>query len=146
MRANLREVLHLYWTKSGIRLDDYLGGLPECCYMNNEHEVKTESLWSENYDDLKGSIIHAFPRCHVLDVSWARDLTDRQYVLLMSDGDLAMLTSMCRGMGGGNMTVCRGKRNDGKNWINGCAFHNFKTIKGVVSKLIQIALSVLSAQ
>jgi hypothetical protein len=136
----------LYWTKSSIRVDEYLGGLPECCFAKNEFEVKKETMWSETYKQLDGSVIHAFPRCHVLDVSWARDLTDRQYVLLMSDGDLAMLTSMCRGMGGGNMTICRGERYDRRNWINGCAFHKFKTIKGVVGKLIQAALSVQRAQ
>ena len=76
---------------------------------------------------------HAFPRCTIVDVSFRRDLADRQYCVHISDGDLGMCCQLRSGMGGGCMAI---NRNGVLTPILGCSFHKLQSITRMMDVFI----------
>jgi hypothetical protein len=138
-RANLRVVVDLYKSRSNINIDEYLGGLPQCCFDEPEHVVEEGPSWEQHVPNL-GDMVHAFPKIVMTRTSWARTLTEKQYVVFVSDGDLNMLTDMRKGMGGGRMAQ---NRSGIDTPISGCGFHKYKSIKGMCDKALNLARTAL---
>jgi hypothetical protein len=151
VRAHLQEILDVYATRDKIYLDKYLGGLPPCCFDDPEHVVVAEAGWTQRFPPVPnpdapkrkkqppwlGDMIHAFPRYSFTRPSWARTLTEPQYVTLMSDGDLGMLPGMRRGMGNGLMAI---NRSGIDTWVNLCGYHLPVNLKRVSEKFLANAL------
>ena len=96
----MRNICDVYFEKSDIRLEEYLGGLPHECFEDTEHEMLEPTLWSKTYHKIGGSLlgnmVHAFPRVELRQPSWTRTLEEPQYVLFKSDGDLNMISGLRR--------------------------------------------------
>ena len=136
VRANLREIVNLYKFRDNIKVDDYQGGLPPCCYEDSELETNGHlpGHWEE--ESSIGSMIHAFPKVMFTKPSWARVLEEPQYVMFMSDGDLNMLKDLRRGMGMGRMAL---NRNNIESNICACAYHRLGTIRKMCDRYIGLS-------
>ena len=141
VRANLREIVRVYLDCPGEGVDicPYFGGLPEECFADDASEIIAGSLWSEHVptpstgscrsemQEPLGDMIHAFPRTRMLKhMSWMRDPFDKQYLMLMSDGDLAMLGGLAKGLAEGQAFRAFATI---KHFINGCGFHKPRSME-----------------
>ena len=81
-------------------------------------------------------MVHAFPKIKMEDPSFARKLHEPQYMAWISDGDLSMCTNMREGMGDGRAAD---NRSNIPTPIWGCAFHKYKTLKGMCTRELKLA-------
>jgi hypothetical protein len=136
VRLNLQKIVSYYKDVEGVKLDKYLGLTPEC-YDRGEIVTRGIESWTD-CDSLGslGDMRHAFPETVMEDVSFKRDLCDKQYCCFVSDGDLNMLTDMRSGMGGGQMAR---NRSGIDTPISGCSFHKIKSIRNMIDGYIVVA-------
>ena len=97
---------------------------PECYDDGQVLELGVKG-WEDKSNTTFGTMRHAFPRCVIVDVSFKRDLADRQYCVYISDGDLGMCCQLGSGMGDGCMSV---NRNGEDTPILGCSFHKIQSV------------------
>ena len=123
MRLNLHIIVSYYREVENVNLAKYLGLTP-VCYDRGEIVLAGSASWEEEFPSL-GTMKHAFPHTLLGDISFKRDLSAKQYCLWVSDGDLAMLTNMREGMGGGETAV---NRSGVSTPITGCSYHKLSRI------------------
>jgi hypothetical protein len=134
IRLNLQKIVSYYLAVENIDLAKYLG-LTAVCYDRGEIITAGTCSWEEEFEGL-GTMRHAFPKTVLQDISFARDLLQKQYCHWVSDGDLAMLTNMREGMGGGRTAV---NRSGIPTPIAGCAFHKLVRIHKMVDGYLSAA-------
>jgi hypothetical protein len=127
----------LYLRIDRIDLGKYLGGLPDCCFQDSEHVQEEDGSWSQIFDGL-GNMVHAFPKIRMAKPSWSRTLEEPQYVVYVSDGDIAMCTGLRKGMGCGQAAI---NRSGVPQPIVGCGFHKLQTVSRMCDRWLTQAIA-----
>ena len=105
-------------------------GLTDECYSQPVAKTVDKGMWKQHFGNL-GVMSHAFPRVQFQpqDVSFARDMQDRNFFRGVTDGDQSMFDGVADGMGGYTARDNRGRakvRNDA------CAYHKGERIKQMI--------------